>query len=110
MNTLAVYITLNQTLTIHTEHILNQDPHVHVSIVFGRGRFNAGVLIEPKEEFKFDPIDQAKLAEFRNKIWYVKHLWARVQICRSDIVSPAPPAQAYRGTHERVRATAFARV
>ena len=43
-----------------------------MSIIFGRGRFNAGVLIEPKEQFKFDPIDQAKLAEFRNKIWYVK--------------------------------------
>ena len=42
-----------------------------MSIIFGRGRFNAGVLIEPKEQFKFDPIDQAKLAEFRNKIWYV---------------------------------------
>ena len=56
--------------------MLNQDPHVQVSIIFGRGRFNAGVLIEPKDQFKFDPIDQAKLAEFRNKIWYVKHFIA----------------------------------
>ncbi|KAJ3481757.1 hypothetical protein NLI96_g7439 [Meripilus lineatus] len=51
------------------EGILNQDPHVHASIMFGRGKFNAGVLIDPKPEFKFDRNDPGKLAEFRNKIW-----------------------------------------
>ena len=39
--------------------------------MFGRGRFNAGVLIEPKPAYKFDPADEAKLAEFRNAIWHV---------------------------------------
>ena len=46
------------------ENILNQDPHVHSAIMFGRGRFNAGVLIDPKPEFMFDPADKNKLAEF----------------------------------------------
>ncbi|KAF9553317.1 acetyl-CoA synthetase-like protein [Agrocybe pediades] len=52
------------------ESMLNQDPHVQSSIMFGRGQFQAGVIIDPKPEFKFDPDeDQEKLAEFRNKIW-----------------------------------------
>ncbi|THH28009.1 hypothetical protein EUX98_g6169 [Antrodiella citrinella] len=51
------------------EGILNQDPHIHTSVMFGRGRFNAGVLIDPKPDFKFDPSDTHKLAEFRNLIW-----------------------------------------
>ena len=40
--------------------------------MFGRGKFNTGVVIEPMPEFAFDPADKAKLSEFRNKIWYVK--------------------------------------
>ena len=46
-----------------------QDPHVKGAVIFGRGRFYCGVLIEPKEEFEFDPSDENKLAEFRSLIW-----------------------------------------
>jgi len=41
--------------------------------MFGRGRFNPGVIVDPKPEFAFDPEDQEKLAEFRNKIWCVDY-------------------------------------
>ncbi|GJE93538.1 acetyl-CoA synthetase-like protein [Phanerochaete sordida] len=51
------------------EAILNQDPHIRCAVVFGRGKFNAGIVVEPKPEFAFDPADTAKLSEFRNKIW-----------------------------------------
>ncbi|PBL02838.1 acetyl-CoA synthetase-like protein [Armillaria gallica] len=51
------------------ENMLNQDPHVLASVFFGRGKFQAGVLIEPKTRFAFDPNDESKIAEFRNKIW-----------------------------------------
>ncbi|KAG7092005.1 putative NRPS-like protein biosynthetic cluster [Marasmius oreades] len=51
------------------ESILNQDPHVAAAVMFGQGRFHAGVLIEPKPTFRFDPSDKVKLAEFRNSIW-----------------------------------------
>ncbi|KAJ7769931.1 hypothetical protein B0H16DRAFT_1516867 [Mycena metata] len=51
------------------ENILNQDPHVLSSVMFGRGRFQAGVVVDPKDAFKFDPSDSAKLAQFRNTIW-----------------------------------------
>lgn len=39
--------------------------------MFGRGRFQAGVLVDPKSNFKFDSSDKVKLADFRNLIWYV---------------------------------------
>ena len=55
------------------EGILNGDPHIKSAVMFGRGRFNPGVIIEPKSEFNFDPEDQEKLAEFRNVIWCVDH-------------------------------------
>jgi hypothetical protein len=51
--------------------MLNQDPHVHSSVMFGRGKFQAGVIIDTKPSFKFDPSDEGELANFRNKIWYV---------------------------------------
>ena len=38
-------------------------------MVFGRGRFQNGVLIQPTEEFAFDPSNTQKLVEFRNAIW-----------------------------------------
>ncbi|KAF8195302.1 hypothetical protein K438DRAFT_1968611 [Mycena galopus ATCC 62051] len=51
------------------ENLLNQDPHVLSCVMFGRGQFQAGVIVDPKPEFKFDPADSTALAEFRNKIW-----------------------------------------
>ncbi|KAK0192594.1 male sterility protein-domain-containing protein [Armillaria mellea] len=51
------------------EGILNQDPHIAGSIMFGRGNFHAGVLIDPKPEFKIDPSDTTQLTDFRNQIW-----------------------------------------
>ncbi|KAL4264659.1 Adenylate-forming Reductase [Pleurotus pulmonarius] len=51
------------------ENILNQDPRVQTSVMFGRGRFNVGVIVDPRPEYRFDPSDAANLAEFRNAIW-----------------------------------------
>lgn len=39
--------------------------------MFGRGRFNAGVIVDPKPEYAFDPSDENALAEFRKAIWYI---------------------------------------
>lgn len=54
-----------------TESILVQDPLVQAVVMFGNGRVNAGVLVEPVPEHSFDPTDQQKLATFRAMIWYV---------------------------------------
>lgn len=52
-----------------TETILIQDPHVKAAVMFGRGQFQNGILIDPKPEYSFDPVDEAKVVEFRNLIW-----------------------------------------
>lgn len=59
-------------LSLVSEIIINSDPHVQACLMFGQGKFQNGVLIEPKEEYKFDPKDSAKLQEFRNMIWYAR--------------------------------------
>ncbi|CCM00767.1 uncharacterized protein FIBRA_02808 [Fibroporia radiculosa] len=51
------------------ESTMMQDEHVSGCVMFGRGRFQAGILIEPKPEYVFDPTDEVKLAEYRNLIW-----------------------------------------
>ena len=58
-----------------SEALLNLDTHIAHCLMFGRGQFNAGVLVEPKAESKFDPQDTKKLAEFRNIIWYVQRCY-----------------------------------
>ena len=49
--------------------MLNQDPHVQSCVMFGRGKFQAGILVDAKPAFKFDPSDETTLEKFRNKIW-----------------------------------------
>jgi hypothetical protein len=39
--------------------------------MFGRGKFQNGVLIDPEPQFAFDPKDVAKLQTFRGLIWQV---------------------------------------
>lgn len=53
-----------------SESIFCQHPYVKLALMFGRGRFQNGVLIAPKKEYEFDPSDETKLADFRNSIWY----------------------------------------
>ncbi len=50
--------------------MLNQDPHILATVMFGRGKYQVGVLVEPGPQISFDPVDESKLAEFRNLIWY----------------------------------------
>lgn len=52
-----------------TEAILCEDPHVSAAVMFGRGRVQNGVIIQPKAEYTFDSTDDTKVAEFRNLIW-----------------------------------------
>lgn len=74
---------------LYAEAILTQDPHVHACLMFGRGRFQNGVLIQPKEQF--DPNDEVKLEEFRNKIWYVLRYESSLAIPTDGSFPPAVP-------------------
>ncbi|KAF7798276.1 hypothetical protein EIP86_009494 [Pleurotus ostreatoroseus] len=40
------------------------------AMIFGRGKEQAGLLIELHPEYAIDPNDEQALAEFRNKIWH----------------------------------------
>ncbi|KAK7453562.1 hypothetical protein VKT23_001446 [Stygiomarasmius scandens] len=51
------------------ESIMDQNPLIQCCVVFGHGKFQAGILVEPKKENQFDPKDLQKLSEFRNQIW-----------------------------------------
>ena len=41
------------------------------AVMFGRGRNQCGVLIEPQPAYAVDPADEAALVKFRNDIWCV---------------------------------------
>ncbi|EMD35545.1 hypothetical protein CERSUDRAFT_106870 [Gelatoporia subvermispora B] len=55
------------TYMVPLEAILLKDANIAAAIMFGRGRFQNGVLVQPKEEV--NPTDEKQLAAFRNKIW-----------------------------------------
>ncbi|KAF9056711.1 hypothetical protein BDP27DRAFT_1345078, partial [Rhodocollybia butyracea] len=51
------------------ERFLLEDKKIAHAIVFGREKFQAGVIISPSFDFAFDPEDLDKLSEYRNLIW-----------------------------------------
>ncbi|TFK21458.1 acetyl-CoA synthetase-like protein [Coprinopsis marcescibilis] len=64
-----VHSTGEKTNPVALESLLSQDPHIAAALVFGHKQFQAGILVEPKSFGAFDPNDENRLAEFRNKIW-----------------------------------------
>lgn len=62
-------VRIYSLMRLLVETILVQDPHVKAAVMFGRGQFQNGILVDPKPEYAFDPVDEAQLVEFRNLIW-----------------------------------------
>ncbi|OSD00551.1 acetyl-CoA synthetase-like protein [Trametes coccinea BRFM310] len=58
-----------KTNPLPLEKIINQDPHVKCSMMFGSGKFQNGILIEPKEQFAIDPSDVQQVEKLRNDVW-----------------------------------------
>ncbi|KAI0677488.1 acetyl-CoA synthetase-like protein [Trametes maxima] len=58
-----------KTNPIPLEAIITQDPRVRSCVVFGQGKFQNGVLVEPQAELAFDPSDEMRLNDYRNTIW-----------------------------------------
>jgi hypothetical protein len=72
------------------EALLRKDEKIETAIMFGRSKFQAGVLIMPSKDFAFYPKDLIKLAEFRNAIWFVVSEQDRLSIltlsnCRETV-------------------------
>ncbi|TFK32327.1 acetyl-CoA synthetase-like protein [Crucibulum laeve] len=59
--------TSEKTNPAPLETILLRNKNIDAAIMFGRGRFQNGVLVQPEQPF--DPQDEGKLADFRNVIW-----------------------------------------
>ncbi|KAF8997173.1 hypothetical protein BDQ17DRAFT_1248888 [Cyathus striatus] len=59
----------NLIVTRISERRLLKDPKISSVIMFGRSKFQPGVLILPSPEYIFDPNDEVKLEEYRNLIW-----------------------------------------
>ncbi|KAL4077419.1 putative nonribosomal peptide synthetase, partial [Scleroderma citrinum] len=53
------------------ESVIGTSPYVSGVCIFGRGRHQVGVLVEPRQGFAVDVKDEIQVAEFRNLIWPV---------------------------------------
>lgn len=51
------------------ENFLSSRLIIQGAVMFGRGKSEPGVILEPTPEFAFDPVDETKLAEYRNIVW-----------------------------------------
>ncbi|TRM56544.1 hypothetical protein BD626DRAFT_618939 [Schizophyllum amplum] len=66
-----VHSTGEKTVPAPMENVVLASPLVRVAIMFGRGRDEAGILIEPAPRHAVDVNDDAQLAAFRNAVWPV---------------------------------------
>lgn len=51
---------------------MRTDPNIAVAIMFGRGRFQNGVLLQPSTPV--NPENESELIAYRNLIWYAGFL------------------------------------
>ena len=50
---------------------MSTSPMVAAAVMFGHGREQAGVLVEPTPRYAIDPNNDEALANFRNALWFV---------------------------------------
>jgi len=53
------------------EGIIIASPLIQGVVVFGRGRSQVGILVEPSPEHVVDILDNNAVAAFKNEIWSV---------------------------------------
>lgn len=56
---------------LQQEGVITANAMVNGAVMFGRGRSQCGVLIEPKPDYAIDPNNEQELIDFRNTIWSV---------------------------------------
>lgn len=55
---------------VTSEAILVQDPLIKSAVMFGRGKFYAGLLVDPAPSEHYDLTYEQDPIEYRNRIWY----------------------------------------
>jgi long-subunit acyl-CoA synthetase (AMP-forming) len=58
-----------KTVPAPMESIIGANHYVEGTVMFGRGRNQVGILIEPRKGYEIDVDDEDQLAEFRNRVW-----------------------------------------
>ncbi|KAG2030449.1 hypothetical protein BDR03DRAFT_878261, partial [Suillus americanus] len=58
-----------KTVPAPMESTICANPYVNGAVLFGRGRNQVGILIEPQAGCEFDVDDEKQLGEFRNRVW-----------------------------------------
>ncbi|KAK0449007.1 NRPS-like enzyme [Desarmillaria tabescens] len=64
-----IHSTGEKTNPAPIEGTITTDKRVAAAIMFGRSKFQTGVLISPAPGYEFDPTNQKDLAAFRASIW-----------------------------------------
>ncbi|THH29272.1 hypothetical protein EUX98_g4926 [Antrodiella citrinella] len=66
--------TAEKVVPIPQEDYLHTTLMVSGAVMFGRGRNQHEIIIEPRDEFAIDPKDTVALAALRNNVWIFKEL------------------------------------
>ncbi|KAF8154617.1 hypothetical protein B0H34DRAFT_783775 [Crassisporium funariophilum] len=64
-----MHSTGEKTNPVPIETMLVRHPKIEYAVMFGRGRFHTGVLVQPTQQDMIDSRDHVQLARFRNEIW-----------------------------------------
>ncbi|KAK0470423.1 NRPS-like enzyme [Desarmillaria tabescens] len=64
-----MHSTGEKTNPVPIEAVLITDKRIAAAVMFGRSKFQPGVLIQPTPDEAFDPDDVIRLAEYRSSIW-----------------------------------------
>ncbi|SJK99273.1 uncharacterized protein ARMOST_02564 [Armillaria ostoyae] len=64
-----MHSTGEKTNPVPIEAVLTGDKRIAAAVMFGRSKFQPGVLIQPTGDEVFDPRDVTRLAEYRTNIW-----------------------------------------
>jgi len=62
-------ISPEQTNPRPLEKFLEEDPRIRSAMIFGRGKFNCGLLVQPALDFLLDTEDESKVESFKEMIW-----------------------------------------
>ncbi|KAF9497419.1 acetyl-CoA synthetase-like protein [Pleurotus eryngii] len=66
-----MHSTGEKTSPVPIENILTQHPKVEHAVMFGRGRFHAGVIMEPTPECSVNSLEPTEVALFMDEIEYI---------------------------------------
>jgi hypothetical protein len=90
LDDVLIHSSGEKTVPAPMEILIGSSPLLSGVCMFGRGRSQTGVLVEPRPEYAIDITDDVLVAEFRNKIWCVAWVFL---LRRRRTRSSSPPFQ-----------------